>query len=281
MTDARLCPNCSRPYELNTRTCTICGTEIIPDEVSFDMVETEIFSLAPLTQWHTISAHGRARLLLIALSICLMFDVLAVLSDFSERQILIVLLGDDSATLSLQQMADESDTRQAIIGLAQVFVFVMTSILFMRWWHRAYRNLNSLTDQKLRWSPGWAVGYWFVPILCLIRPYQIAKDIWIGCTPSDSKSYTTHENLSPSTTIVSMWWFVWVGFGLFNQIMLRDSINDAFSEPTIHEIFQANAMTIVSDVGGVIQAAFAICLVRGIDLRQEAKAAASQAVMSQ
>lgn len=280
MTDARLCPNCSRPYELHTRTCTICGTEIISNEVSIDVADTEICSLAPLTQWHTISAHGRARLLLIALSICLMFDVLAVLSDFSERQILIVLLGDNSSTPSLQQKADESDTRQAIIGLAQVFVFLITSILFMRWWHRAYRNLNRLTDQKLRWSPGWAVGYWFVPFLCLIRPYQIAKDIWVGSTPSESISYTAHENLSPSTTIVSMWWFVWIGFGLFNQIMLRDSLKGTFSEPMLHEIIQTNAMTIVSDVGGVIQAAFAICLVRGIDLRQEAKAAASQAAMS-
>lgn len=280
MTDIRLCSRCARPYGLNTNICAECGAAIIPNDDPIVSVGADNSSLLPLLPWNSITAHGRARLLLFALSLCLMFDLLAVLIDFSEREILIVLQGVDSVTPSLQQRADESDTRQAIIGLAQVVVFLITSILFLRWWYRAYRNLNILTDHKTRWSPGWAVGYWFVPFLCLIRPYQIAKDLWVGSTPSESSLYTAHQNLSPSTTIVSMWWFVWIGFGLFNQIMLRDSMTGTFSEPMLHEIIQANAMTIVSDLGGVIQAIFAICLVRGIDLRQETKAAASQAAMS-
>jgi hypothetical protein len=65
----------------------------------------------------------------------------------------------------------------AAIGLA---AFVLTAILFLVFFHRAYSNLSTLAPAERRYSTGWAVGSWFIPILSLFRPKQIANDIWRG-----------------------------------------------------------------------------------------------------
>ena len=35
-----------------------------------------------------------------------------------------------------------------------------------------------------RFSPGWSVGWWFIPALNLLRPYQVIKEIWRGSYPN-------------------------------------------------------------------------------------------------
>jgi hypothetical protein len=65
----------------------------------------------------------------------------------------------------------------AAVGFA---AFVLTAIVFLVFFHRAYSNLATLGPSERRYTPGWAVGSWFVPILNLFRPKQIANDIWRG-----------------------------------------------------------------------------------------------------
>ena len=41
--------------------------------------------------------------------------------------------------------------------------FLTTSIAFLMWIHRVQRNLPALGAGSLRFSPGWAVAYFFIP----------------------------------------------------------------------------------------------------------------------
>jgi hypothetical protein len=70
-----------------------------------------------------------------------------------------------------------SDELNAFIGFAQFGLLVLTAILFIRWFRRAYRNVEPLGGER-RFKTGWAIGGWFVPFLNLWRPEQIANDIW-------------------------------------------------------------------------------------------------------
>ena len=81
------------------------------------------------------------------------------------------------------------------VGLA---AFILTSIVFLVFFHRAYSNLAVLGPGEQRWSTGWSVGYWFIPILNLFRPKQIANDIWRG---SDG---------SAIPAIFNWWWAFWI-----------------------------------------------------------------------
>ena len=67
-----------------------------------------------------------------------------------------------------------------------VAVSLATSVAFLMWIHRAYRNLPALRGTPLKCSPRWAVGYYFIPILNFFRPYQVMKEIW---RESDPRGY--------------------------------------------------------------------------------------------
>src|SRR4029079_4881155 len=56
----------------------------------------------------------------------------------------------------------------------------------------------SVGRESLEFGSGWAVGGWFVPILSLARPYQVAHEIWSWCHRTEGD----REPRSP----VGLWW---------------------------------------------------------------------------
>src|SRR4029077_9871820 len=60
-------------------------------------------------------------------------------------------------TFGNQQVLDTVDIAGAVI-------VTTTSVMFLIWFRRLYSNLAALGAQELRSTPGWAVGWWFIPI---------------------------------------------------------------------------------------------------------------------
>ena len=87
----------------------------------------------------------------------------------------------------------------AVIGLA---AFILTAVVFLVFFHRAYSNLTLLGPSEKRYGTGWSVGSWFIPLLSLIRPKQIANDIWRG---SDGSSVPA---------VFHWWWALFLAGGL-------------------------------------------------------------------
>ena len=59
--------------------------------------------------------------------------------------------------------------------------------VFLVWFYRARKNADG-RGQRQRWSPGWAIGAWVVPIVNLWFPYQIMADIWRANLPTDRRN---------------------------------------------------------------------------------------------
>src|SRR5262245_19507284 len=72
----------------------------------------------------------------------------------------------------MQAMAESNDLREAAIGVLQSLAFVVAAILFLVWLHGAYRVLVAAGRPSAQFTPGWAVGYWFIPFLNFVRPFQ-------------------------------------------------------------------------------------------------------------
>ena len=107
-----------------------------------------------------------------------------------------------------------SQIRQAIgtlvgsaTNVAAWLLLIPSVVLWLRWQHRAYGNLAAIGSQKTRWSPGWSVGYWFIPILHYFRPYQVTKELW---TRSALANRLESIREQPPATLVSAWWFLWL-----------------------------------------------------------------------
>ena len=58
-----------------------------------------------------------------------------------------------------------------------IFMFV-SSVLFLAWVYRAAANIHSCRSAAMSITPGWAVGWNFIPIASLWKPYQAIKQIW-------------------------------------------------------------------------------------------------------
>jgi hypothetical protein len=72
------------------------------------------------------------------------------------------------------------------------------------WVHRTYRNLPSLGASDLNYSPGWAVGYYFIPILNLFRPYQVMRETWQASDPRNIGQRDWKYLAAPA--LLSIWW---------------------------------------------------------------------------
>ena len=205
----------------------------------------------------------RAILAQAALTLALLVDLVAIGSDLLEWQILGRIeageLVPDSELLA-------NDDRQATMGLLQLGVLVVAAVFFLRWFHRAYSNLESLGAGNLRFGRGWAIGAWFVPILNLWRPKQIANDLWRASDPDApaDQGETWHGRGVPA--LVAFWW---AAFLLAGWVLVAGTRLDA---GTLDDLKRTTLSYLASDSLDAVAAGLAVVVVRWTSARQEARA---------
>jgi hypothetical protein len=133
----------------------------------------------------------------------LILDIIAVVSGFAQAELLTRVIRGEIVTMS---EATANDFRQSLIGFAQFALYIASAIVFLIWIHRAHRNLPSLGAIDLRFTPGWAVGWFFVPIMSLFRPYQVAAEIWKASDPKVDTTDSTAWKSVATSPIVGWWW---------------------------------------------------------------------------
>ena len=63
---------------------------------------------------------------------------------------------------------------------------------------------DHLGASDMRFTPGWAIGWYCVPVACFWRPYQAMTEIWRASrNPSDWRG----EPVSP---LLRWWWILWL-----------------------------------------------------------------------
>jgi len=205
----------------------------------------------------------RAILAQVALALALLVDLVAIGSDLLEWRLLGRLeageLVPDSELLA-------NDDRQAAMGLLQLGVFVVAAVFFLRWFHRAYSNLEPLGARNLRFGKGWAVGAWFVPILNIWRPKQIANDLWRASDPDApaEQGETSHGGGVPA--LLAFWW---AAFLLAGWTLIAGS---PFEAETLADLKRTTLSYLASDSLDAVAAVLAVVVVRWTSARQEARA---------
>ena len=83
-------------------------------------------------------------------------------------------------------------------------IWLTTTILVLTWIHRANHNARQLGAADMRFTPGWAVGWYFVPIAWFWKPYQAMTEIWRA---SRNPGGWRGELVSP---LLHWWWILWI-----------------------------------------------------------------------
>jgi uncharacterized protein DUF4328 len=160
-----------------------------------------------------------------------------------------------------------NDSRQQLIGILQIAVYIAAAVTFLMWLSRSYKNLPALSGSRGTYAPGWAIGAFFVPFLNLVRPFQIVRELWhLSDSSSIVTTVRTEGQKLPTPPIVGWWWGVWLVAGFLGQALWRFS----WRATTLQGILTAGYIAIASEVAGIAAALLAISLVRSIDARQTA-----------
>jgi Domain of unknown function (DUF4328) len=116
-----------------------------------------------------------------------------------------------------EQTANISDTLQAVLSIADLGIYILAVVFFIKWFRRAYYNLHQLKWHNARYTEGWAAGSWFVPIIWWWWPYQIMMDIWKGTQSA------VRERLGEpqSAAIVGWWWAIYLISGFYGDFSAR------------------------------------------------------------
>lgn len=218
---------------------------------------------------------SRASAVIALLLAGMLTDLIGVFSGLRQASLVAGILAGQPASQAAIQASDE---RQAFLGGVQLLLFLATSVAFLFWIHRAHRNLPSLGIEGLRFSPGWAVGWFFIPIYSLVRPYQVMQEIWKASSPqTGTVAPSEGEARAPSPTswqgapgspLVTCWWGLFLVMSLVGRAvasLARDK--DASSLPALSYTLA------VSDIVSIAAAAVTIALVTAVQRRQTTKAA--------
>lgn len=163
---------------------------------------------------------------------------------------------------------DSFETWTGLHGL----VFLVSAGVFIAWFFRAYKNLRRLGVEKMRYGDGWAIGSWFIPIFSLIRPKQIANDIWRGSERGVDVSAQWRQVALPSC--VQWWWGLFLAQGLLTEIgrrMVESGYNKLFSfgsfEDGIAGIERGTTVDLIGSICTIAAAVLAIMVVSRITKR--------------
>ena len=126
--------------------------------------------------------------------------------------------------IEARQVVDRADG-EAIDRRFNIFRVVFLATLLpavvatLMWLHRANRNLRPLGANELRFTPKWAVGWFFVPILNLVRPYQAMSEIWRASDSLvDLAADGTAWKRARVSPLVGLWWAAWLAAGLVGNL---------------------------------------------------------------
>ena len=126
-----------------------------------------------------------------------------------------VLSLDENAPLTSAAVA------YVAIGLADIVLTLVTIVFFGVWIYRAAANIVAAGTVGFDYTPGWAVGWFFVPIANLFKPYAAMRQIWNASRGGQG------DELERAEGLLAIWWGTWVLANIASNIALRLTINPA------------------------------------------------------
>jgi hypothetical protein len=202
----------------------------------------------------------------ILLGLNLFLDIVALASNYLQYTLATRLLhGEQVAATQI----DGNDIRQLFVGIVHLLLYVVTAIVFLCWFHRVHGNLQPLNSPDLSYTSGWAVGFWFVPILNLYRPVQIAQVVWRNSDPETVEGDAAAGGAGKSA-LIGFWWAMWIISNIVSNVAVRSS----WAVQSPESLRVATQISMVADVLSLPTALLAFAVVSAIDARQTARAEA-------
>ena len=121
----------------------------------------------------------------------------------------------DTTLLQIGPITDGANAlRQGIVTILDAIATIVAGVLTLMWIYRASANAHSMKTDAMDISPGWAVGWYFIPVASLWKPFQAMREIW-----NVSQSPTSGTFDTPA--ILRWWWGLWIIDNIAAQASFR------------------------------------------------------------
>ena len=111
---------------------------------------------------------------------------------------------------------DPSSIEQLYLAvlLGSSLLNIITVIIFAMWIYRAAANVIAANITGFDFTPGWAVGWYFVPFANLLQPFLAMRQIW-------NASRFGGSDLDRGDPILTLWWTAWLTSNITANISLQ------------------------------------------------------------
>lgn len=102
------------------------------------------------------------------------------------------------------------------IGTIQIGVLAVCVIAYSLFVYRAASNISKSKAKGLDYSPGWAVGWSFIPIANLFGIFMVMRGIWIA-------SHDPRRGAYGVSILLPLWWLTYIGGNISANMVGRSA----------------------------------------------------------
>ena len=124
-----------------------------------------------------------------------------------------------------------------VVLLANTLVSLITIVIFAMWIYRAAANVVAADIAGFDFTPGWAVGWYFIPFANLVQPFRAMRQIW-------NASHAGGSDLDRGDPILTLWWTAW----LTSNITANISIQMSFRATSVEMLNVSLYLGIISSI---------------------------------
>jgi Cof subfamily protein (haloacid dehalogenase superfamily) len=205
------------------------------------------------------SAHARSRITTILLGVIAFIAIFSVIQDGQGFGV----IEDAKMGILLPDEAVAYDTGMAHLYSASLALTLMAAIAFLAWLSRTVDNTPVLRGGVPSVTPRWSIGWWFVPFVNLVKPYQIVREV------HDRMAIGSN---SAGDWILLAWWLTWLIGRAVTVIaqLISKPINSG--APDIDAMVRLFSIRGIADSLTFVGAILAIAVVLRIQWRVEMRA---------
>ncbi len=163
-----------------------------------------------------------------------------------------------------------TDTYVRVAYIASEVGLLVPFLVFLFWLHRAATNAGVFAGE-LRFTPGWAVGWFVVPFANLVRPARVVNEIWQSQDLAPLAATRVGRSVLRISPLIPVWWALWIldigGLGARLLGIVYSQTNSLAGIRNATYLDMAYSLVVIASLLATIR------LVRRMDSREGAKAA--------
>jgi heme/copper-type cytochrome/quinol oxidase subunit 2 len=174
--------------------------------------------------------------------------------------------GACSDVLDVARTVNDYKSDNSVIWASVIITGIALVVTFAMFIHRASSNLQHLRIAGQKFTPGWAVGWFFIPFMNIYKPTRIVGELSKASGSTDTKNPRAWQNAKPQDGFfISSWWTLVIFAILFGP----RGISLFVGRGNIEDWAASGRLLVLSDLFQVLPLVLTVIVVSRLQRAQE------------